>query len=224
MRVRTNFIMLSLFMASTSLIFAQVNTGKTMFSKGISPAKNLPFKDFSQLTAKQMSDLPALTVDRNGLLSAKTVPTKHWEITPNKLSDKGLKVDEYFGEYKANREYLSHYPEILWYPDLDRGKPGFKPESKDLVLSIPAIMGKRYRVRILLKPGDYRDKKVITYVSSGNWNAWTVNDQYDEILFDFEATSKTLKITQLIGRYVDYYAVLEPLEIKKILIDLIDET
>ena len=224
MKSLSNTVIYIICVAFATSVNAQVNTGKTILRKEISHSQKPPLKDFSQLSAKQLSDLPALTVDRNALLSAKTVPTKHWEITPNKLSDKGLKVVEYFGEYKANPEYLSHYPEIKWYPNLNRGNPGFKPESKDLTLSVPATIGKRYRVRILLKPGDYRDKKVVTYVSSGNWNTWTVNDQYDEILFDFKATSKTLKITQLIGPYVDYYAVLEPLEIKKIIIDLIEET
>ena len=78
-------------------------------------------------------------------------------------------------------------------------------------------------MHIKLKPGDYRGKKIVTDTSGGDYSdPWFINDQYDEVMFDFMASSQTIKISPVIAGWESYYTIFEPLVIEKIQIDRVE--
>ena len=188
----------------------------------ITSPKRIKSASFKNLKPQQIAKLPAATFNRTALLGLKI--NKSWVITPNRMRDKDMYVVKYFGKYQVRPKYISIYPENKYYPRLDRGAPGFLPESRMLILQFSPEIGKRYRLRLKLKPGNYRGKKIITDTSGGSYSdSWYINDQYDEVMFDFIASSKKIKITPIIAGYERYYIKYEPLEIEKINIDKVEE-
>lgn len=59
---------------------------------------------------------------------------------------------------------------------------------------------------------------------TGRYNeTWFINNQYDEIMFDFIGDSREIKISPIIAGAENYYIKYEPLEIANIKVDRIDE-
>lgn len=189
--------------------------------KTIAIPKTVDLKKFNNLKPAQIAKLPAARIDRGALLKLKI--NKSWKITPSRLTDKDMYVVKYFGEYQKNLRYISLYPENKYYPRLNSNSPGFLPTMRYLVLKFNPEMGKRYRMVIKLKPGEYRNKKVMTNVTGRGNDLWYINYQYQEVMFDFIASSKEIKISPIIAGTESYYVKYEPLEIEKITIDKVEE-
>ena len=193
----------------------------TKISRIIATPKRIEAEKLNKLKPDQIAKLPAATFDREAL--SKLVISKHWELTPKRLRDKDMYIDEYFGKYESQPKYISVYAENKYYPNLDRGRPGFLPEYRHLIIKFRPKMGQRYRMQLKLKPGNYRGKKIITDTSGGSYaDSWFINDQYDELMFDFVASSQTIKVTPIIAGRENYYVIYEPLEIEKINIDKVE--
>ena len=190
-------------------------------TKTITKPQRIEVKKFEGLEAEQIAKLPATTYDRSALLKLRF--NKSWEIGPGRMSDKDMKVVSYFGKYEQSPRYISVHPENKYYPRLNNGAPGFLPEMRYLVLQFNPEAGQRYRVIIKLKPGDYGNKKVMTNVTGRYNETWFINDQYDEIMFDFICGNKEIKISPIIAGTENHYIKYEPLEIQKIKIDRIDQ-
>jgi len=176
---------------------------------------------FSNLKPEQVAKLPAATYHRSALLNLKI--NKSWEITPSRFSDKDMHVVEYFGKYQKSQHYISIYPENKYYSRINNGGPGFLPEMRYLILKFNPQMGERYRMVIKLKPGEYRNKKIMTNVTGRYNDTWYINYQYNEVMFDFVASSKEIKISPVIAGSESYYVKYEPLEIEKIKIDKVED-
>lgn len=222
-------ISMALILSCITIVDAQINKKNKINTTQISDKKisgvitlpkSIATSKLKNLKPQQIANLPAATFDKAALSKLKT--SKHWEISANKMRDKDMFVVEYFGKYEVRPKYIQVYPEIKYYPHLDRGQPGFLPEYRHLILKFSPEMGKRYRMLIKLKPGNYRDKKIVTETGGGFSDAWYINDQYDEVMFDFLASSQTLRITPIIAGYENYYVIYEPLEIEKITIDKVE--
>lgn len=200
--------------------------GKTVVEKPNAPKpiavpKRVEVGELGRMSPAEVAKLPAATFDRNLLL--RLPKNRSWEINPHTLADKDMYVAEYFGKYQRDQQYISVYPENKYYPRFDHGQPGFLPEARYLVLKFNPEMGKRYRVQLKLKPGDYRQKVVMVNVSGRYNDFWYINDQYDEVMFDFLATVGEIKISPIRAGLESYYTKFEPLEIEKITIDKIAE-
>jgi hypothetical protein len=199
-----------------------VNIKPDLKVKTIAIPKTIDIRKFENLEHDQIEKLPAARIDRSAILNLKV--NKSWEIIPSRFSDKDMYVAEYFGEYKNNQRYIIVHPENKYYERLQYGNPGFLPIMRYLVLKFNPEMGKRYRMVIKLKPGEYRNKKVMTNVTGSNSNAvWYINDQYNEVMFDFLASNKEIKISPIIAGTENYYIKYEPIVIEKIKIDKVEE-
>ncbi|MER3316694.1 MAG: hypothetical protein RIB79_00230 [Allomuricauda sp.] len=190
-------------------------------TKIIAKPQRIEVKKFEGLNAEQIAKLPATTYDRSALLKLKF--NKSWEIGPGQMSDKDMKVVSYFGKYEQSPRFISVHPENKYYSRLNNGAPGFLPEMRYLVLQFNPEAGQRYRVIIKLKPGEYGNKKVMTNVTGKYNETWFINNQYDEIMFDFIGDSREIKISPIIAGSESYYSKYEPLDIAKIKVDRIDE-
>lgn len=190
-------------------------------TKTIAKPQRIEVKKFQGLNAEQIAKLPATTYDRSALLKLKF--NKSWEIRPGRMTDKDMKVVSYFGKFEQSPRYISVYPENKYYPRVNNGAPGFLPEMRFLVLQFNPEAGQRYRMIIKLKPGEYGNKKVMTNVTGKYNETWFINNQYDEIMFDFIGDSREIKISPIIAGAESYYSKYEPLEIAKIKVDRIDE-
>ncbi|MER3373393.1 MAG: hypothetical protein RIM83_02015 [Allomuricauda sp.] len=198
-----------------------VNTKTDLRVKTIAVPKRIDTREFENLKPVQIAKLPAARIDREAVLNLRV--NKSWEITPFRFSDKDMQVVEYFGEYQNNQRYISIYPENKYYSRLDNNAPGFLPTMRYLVLKFNPEMGERYRMIITLKPGEYRNKKVMTNVTGRSFDSWYINHQYHEVMFDFLASSKEIKISPIIAGTESYYVKYEPLDIEKIKIDKVEE-
>ncbi|MDC6353601.1 MULTISPECIES: hypothetical protein [unclassified Robiginitalea] len=200
---------------------ANISTRIDLKGKTLAVPKRISIREFDRLRPAQIAQLPAASADREALLRLKF--NDSWEIGPRRLRDKDMQVVEYFGTYEQNARYISIYPENKYYPRLNNGAPGFMPEMRYLVIRFNPEMGKRYRATIKLKPGQYRNKKVMTNVTGSHNDVWMINYQFNEILFDFIAASREIKISPIIAGTESYYVKYEPLEIEQIKIDRIAE-
>lgn len=189
--------------------------------KIIAKPQRIEVRKFESLNAQQIAKLPATTYDRSALLELKY--NKSWEIEPGRMRDKDMKVVSYFGKFEQSPRYISIYPENKYYARVNSGGPGFLPEMRYLVLQFNPEAGQRYRVIIKLKPGEYGNKKVMTNVTGRYNETWFINNQYDEIMFDFIGDNKEIKISPIIAGSENYYIKYEPLEIANIKVDRIDE-
>ncbi len=232
MKTQQILIVLALFISFSSVaqiripnknvrIKESVNTKTDLRVKTIAIPKSIDTREFENLKPAQIAKLPAARIDRGAVLNLRV--NKSWEITPSRFSDKDMQVVEYFGEYQNNQRYISIYPENKYYSRLNNNAPGFLPTMRYLVLKFNPEMGQRYRMIIKLKPGEYRNKKVMTNVTGGSYDTWYINHQYDEVMFDFIASSKEIKISPIITGTESYYVKYEPLEIEKIKIDKVEE-
>ncbi|MCX2678924.1 hypothetical protein OOZ15_03135 [Galbibacter sp. EGI 63066] len=199
----------------------KIETKTDLNVKTIAVPKSINIRKFKNLKPEQIAKLPAARVNRQSVLNLRI--NKSWEITPSRFSDKDMHVVEYFGKHQKNQRYISIYPENKYYSRLNNNAPGFLPEMRYLVLKFNPEMGKRYRIIIKLKPGVYRGKKVMTNVTGSRNDIWYINYQYNEVMFDFEASSKEIKISPVIAGSESYYTKYEPLEIEKINIDKVEE-
>lgn len=190
-------------------------------NKIITKPQRIEVKKFENLNAQQIAKLPASKYDRSALLKLRY--NKSWEIEPGRMTDKDMKVVSYFGKFEQSPRYISVYPENKYYPRANNGGPGFLPEIRYLVLQFNPEAGQRYRVIIKLKPGEYGNKKVMTNVTGKYNETWFINNQYDEIMFDFIGDSREIKISPIIAGAENYYIKYEPLEITNIKVDRIDE-
>jgi hypothetical protein len=187
----------------------------------VTPSNRISNAQLKKLDPKGVASIPALTVNRNNLLNLKA--NESWEITAQKLKDKDMFVAEYFGWYKSDQTTIDVHPENKYYPRIDGGRPGFLPEMRFLVLRFRPEMGKRYRVTIQLKPGAYRNKKVMTNVTGSATDTWYINYQFNELMFDFLASTNEIKISPIIAGYEDYYVKYQPLQIEKISVDKVED-
>ena len=174
-----------------------------------------------KLDPKGIASIPALRVNRNDLLNLQA--NESWEITAQKLKDKDMYVAEYFGWYRSDQTSIDVHPENKYYPRLTNGMAGFLPEMRYLVLRFRPEMGKRYRVTIQLKPGSYRNKKVMTNITGRYNDTWYINYQFNELMFDFLASSNEIKISPIIAGYENYYVKYQPLQIEKINVDKVGD-
>ena len=187
----------------------------------VTPSNRISNAQLKKLDSKGIASIPALTVNRNDLLNLK--PNESWEITAQKLKDKDMYVAEYFGWYKSDQTTIDVHPENKYYPRLNNGMAGFLPEMRYLVLRFRPEMGKRYRVTIQLKPGSYRNKKVMTNIAGRYNDTWYINYQFNELMFDFLASTNEIKISPIIAGYENYYVKYQPLEIEKINVDKVGD-
>jgi len=187
----------------------------------VTPSNRISNAQLKKLDPKGIASIPALTVNRNDLINLK--PNESWEITPQKMNDKDMVVAEYFGWYRSDQTTIDVHPENKYYPRLHSGRPGFLPEMRFLVLRFRPEMGKRYRVTIQLKPGSYRNKKVMTNVTGRFNDTWYINYQFNELMFDFLASTNEIKISPIIAGYEEYYVKYQPLQIEKINVDKVED-
>ena len=187
----------------------------------VTPSNRISNAQLKKLDPKGIASIPALTVNRNDLLNLK--PNESWEITAQKLKDKDMYVAEYFGWYRSDQTTIDVHPENKYYPRLNNGMAGFLPEMRYLVLRFRPEMGKRYRVTIQLKPGSYRNKKVMTNIAGRYNDTWYINYQFNELMFDFLASTNEIKISPIIAGYENYYVKYQPLEIEKINVDKVGD-
>ncbi len=231
LKIKKVFALMIFIFLSITITNAQIDKPKSInnkklpsksFSKVLVKPQRIQVTDLNKLQPKEVANLKAATVNREALTKLRF--SKHWEITPAKLKYKDMYVESYFGKFEARPRYISIYPENKYYPRLDRGQPGFLPEIRYLTLKFYPETGKRYRMLIKLKPGNYRNKKIATQTAGARYtDLWYVNDQYDEVMFDFIAESQTIKISNIIAGTERYYVLYEPLEIEKITIDKVEE-
>ncbi|MBN7814248.1 hypothetical protein [Algoriphagus pacificus] len=187
----------------------------------VTPSNRISNAQLKKLDPKGIASIPALTVNRNDLLNLK--PNESWEITAQKLKDKDMYVAEYFGWYRSDQTTIDVHPENKYYPRLNNGMAGFLPEMRYLVLRFRPEMGKRYRVTIQLKSGSYRNKKVMTNIAGRYNDTWYINYQFNEVMFDFLASTNEIKISPIIAGYENYYVKYQPLEIEKINVDKVGD-
>ncbi|MBN3584692.1 hypothetical protein JYB64_20040 [Algoriphagus aestuarii] len=187
----------------------------------VTPSNRISNAQLKKLDSKGIASIPALTVNRNDLLNLK--PNESWEITAQKLKDKDMYVAEYFGWYRSDQTTIDVHPENKYYPRLNNGMAGFLPEMRYLVLRFRPEMGNRYRVTIQLKPGAYRNKKVMTNIAGRYNDTWYINYQFNELMFDFLASSNEIKISPIIAGYENYYVKYQPLQIEKINVDKVGD-
>ncbi|WP_296705630.1 hypothetical protein [Algoriphagus sp.] len=186
----------------------------------VTPSNRISNTQLKKLDPKGIANIPALRVNRNDLLNLKA--NESWEITAQKMKDKDMYVAEYFGWYRSDQTTIDVHPENKYYPRFHSGMPGFLPEMRFLVLRFRPEMGKRYRVTIELKPGVYRNKKVITNITGRATDTWYINYQFNEVMFDFLASSNEIKISPIIAGYENYYVKYQPLQIEKINVDKVE--
>lgn len=187
----------------------------------VTPSNRISNAQLKKLDPKGIARIPALRVNRDELLNLRA--NESWEITAQKLRDKDMYVAESFGWYRSDQTSIDVHPENKYYPRLDRGAPGFLPEMRFLVLRFRPEMGKRYRMTIHLKPGSYRNKKVMTNVTGRYNDTWYINYQFNELMLDFLASSNEIKISPIIAGYENYYVKYQPLQIEKITIDKVED-
>lgn len=187
----------------------------------VNPSNRISNAQLKKLDPKGIARIPALRVNRNDLLNLQT--NESWEITAQKLKDKDMYVAEYFGWYRSDQTSIDVHPENKYYPRLNNGMAGFLPEMRYLVLRFRPEMGKRYRVTIQLKPGSYRNKKVMTNITGRYNDTWYINYQFNELTFDFLASSNEIKISPIIAGYENYYVKYQPLQIEKINVDKVGD-
>lgn len=187
----------------------------------VTPSNRISNAQLKKLDPKGIASIPALTVNRNDLLNLK--PNESWEIKAQKLKDKDMYVAEYFGWYRSDQTTIDVHPENKYYPRLNNGMAGFLPEMRYLVLRFRPEMGKRYRVTIQLKPGSYRNKKVMTNIAGRYNDTWYINYQFNELMFDFLASSNEIKISPIIAGYENYYVKYQSLQIEKINVDKVGD-
>ncbi len=187
----------------------------------VNPSNRISNAQLKKLDPKGIASIPALTVNRNDLLNLKS--NESWEITAQKLKDKDMYVAEYFGWYRSDQTTIDVHPENKYYPRINNGMAGFLPEMRFLVLRFRPEMGKRYRVTIQLKPGSYRNKKVMTNVTGRATDTWYINYQFNELMFDFSASSNEIKISPIIAGSENYYVKYQPLQIEKINVDKVED-
>ena len=198
-----------------------INTKTDLTIRTVATPERIDTKTLKELKPSQIVELPAARIDRDAILNLKV--NESWTITPSNFSDKDMRVAEYFGEYKNNQRYISVYPENKYYARANNIKPRFLPTMRYLVLKFNPEIGQRYRMIIKLKPGEYKNKKVMTRVSGNSNDTWYINHQYHEVMFDFIASSKEIKISPIIAGSESYYKLYEPLEIRQINIDKVEE-
>ncbi len=187
----------------------------------VTPSNRISNAQLKKLDSKGIASIPALTVNRNDLLNLKS--NESWEITAQKLKDKDMFVAEYFGWYRSDQTTIDVHPENKYYPRINNGMAAFLPEMRFLVLRFRPEMGKRYRVTIQLKPGSYRNKKVMTNITGRANDTWYINYQFNELMFDFSASSNEIKISPIIAGYENYYVKYQPLQIEKINVDKVED-
>lgn len=187
----------------------------------VNPSNRISNAQLKKLDPKGIASIPALRVNRNDLLNLQA--NESWEITAQKLKDKDMYVAEYFGWYRSDQTSIDVHPENKYYPRLNNGMAGFLPEMRYLVLRFRPEMGKRYRVTIQLKPGSYRNKKVMTNITGRYNDTWYINYQFNELMFDFLASSNEIKISPIIAGYENYYVKYQPLQIEKINVDKVGD-
>ncbi|UZD21699.1 hypothetical protein PBT90_19485 [Algoriphagus halophytocola] len=187
----------------------------------VNPSNRISNAQLKKLDPKGIASIPALRVNRNDLLNLQA--NESWEITAQKLKDKDMYVAEYFGWYRSDQTSIDVHPENKYYPRLNNGMAGFLPEMRYLVLRFRPEMGKRYRVTIQLKPGSYRNKKVMTNITGSYNDTWYINYQFNELMFDFLASSNEIKISPIIAGYENYYVKYQPLQIEKINVDKVGD-
>ena len=187
----------------------------------VNPSNRISNAQLKKLDPKGIASIPALRVNRNDLLNLQA--NESWEITAQKLKDKDMYVAEYFGWYRSDQTSIDVHPENKYYPRLNNGMAGFLPEMRYLVLRFRPEMGKRYRVTIQLKPGSYRNKKVMTNITGRYNDTWHINYQFNELMFDFLASSNEIKISPIIAGYENYYVKYQPLQIEKINVDKVGD-
>ncbi len=172
-----------------------------------------------RLEPKDIASIPGESVKRGTLLRLKT--NRSWEITPTKLKDKDMEVVEFYGKFQLSS--IDVYPENVYWGRVDAGRPGYLPESRQLVLRFQPQMGKRYRVVIKLKPDDYTAKSIFTSVTGRHFDKWLINNYFNEVLFDFVASTRQIKISSLYTGSRSMHDMLAPLPIKKINVDLVED-
>tara|TARA_R110002020_G_scaffold123495_4_gene280019 strand:- start:1404 stop:2042 length:639 start_codon:yes stop_codon:yes gene_type:complete len=187
----------------------------------VNPSNRISNAQLKKLDPKGIASIPALRVNRNDLLNLQA--NESWEITAQKLKDKDMYVAEYFGWHRSDQTSIDVHPENKYYPRLNNGMAGFLPEMRYLVLRFRPEMGKRYRVTIQLKPGSYRNKKVMTNITGRYNDTWYINYQFNELMFDFLASSNEIKISPIIAGYENYYVKYQPLQIEKINVDKVGD-
>ncbi|MBB6326336.1 hypothetical protein FHS59_001964 [Algoriphagus iocasae] len=187
----------------------------------VNPSNRISNAQLKKLDPKGIASIPALSVNRNDLLNLQA--NESWEITAQKLKDKDMYVAEYFGWYRSDQTSIDVHPENKYYPRLNNGMAGFLPEMRYLVLRFRPEMGKRYRVTIQLKPGSYRNKKVMTNITGRYNDTRYINYQFNELMFDFLASSNEIKISPIIAGYENYYVKYQPLQIEKINVDKVGD-
>jgi len=184
----------------------------------VTPSNQISNTQLKKLDAKDLASIPGLATNRNELLRLRA--NESWEITPKKLQDKDMVVAEFYGRYTQTS--IDVLPEPVFYRRLNAGVDGFLPELRYLVLRFRPERGKRYRVRIKLKPGDYRNKGVFTSVTGRLNDKWTINDQFNEVIFDFMASTNQIKISPLISGSGQYHNAWVALPITRINVDLVE--
>ena len=187
----------------------------------ITPTNRISNAQLKKLDPKGIASIPAIRVNRDDLLNLKA--NESWEITSQKMRDKDMYVAEYFGWYRSDQTSIDVYPENKYYARFDKGAPGFLPEMRFLVLRFRPEMGKRYRAIFKLKSGSYRNKKVMINVTGRFNDTLYINYQFNEVIFDFMASSNEIKISPVIAGYENYYTKYEPLQIEKINIDKVED-
>ena len=185
----------------------------------VTPSNLISDAQLKNLKVKDIAGIKGLTVNRNDLLNLKA--NESWVITPSQLKDKDMVVAEFYGRYTETS--IDVLPEPVFYRGLNGGVDGFLPELRYLVLRFRPEMGKRYRIKIKLKPGDYRDKGVFANVTGTHNDRWNINDSFDEVLFDFIATTNQIKISPLISGSRYYHDLWVALPIMQINVDKVED-
>lgn len=185
----------------------------------VTPSNRISDTQLKNLKVKDIAGIKGLDVNRNDLLNLKA--NESWEITPRQLKDKDMLVAEFYGRYTETS--IDVLPETVFYKGLNGGVDGFLPELRYLVLRFRPEMGKRYRVKIKLKPGDYRNKGVFANVTGTHNDRWNINDSFDEVLFDFIATTNQIKISPLISGSRYYHDLWVALQIMQINVDKVED-
>lgn len=185
----------------------------------VTPSNRISDTQLKNLKVKDIAGIKGLNVNRNDLLNLKA--NESWVITPSQLKDKDMVVAEFYGRYIETS--IDVMPEHVFYRGLNGGVDGFLPELRYLVLRFRPEMGKRYRIKIKLKPGDYRNKGVFANVTGTHNDRWNINDSFDEVLFDFIATTNQIKISPLISGSRHYHDVWVALQIMQINVDKVED-
>ncbi|MDN3202986.1 hypothetical protein [Algoriphagus sediminis] len=199
--------------------FSKKNLNIKPINIQVTPSNRISNTQLKKLDANGIASIPGIATRRNELIRLPI--NESWEITPKKLIDKDMVVSEFYGRFTQTS--IDVLPEPVFYRRLNAGVDGFLPELRYLVLSFRPEKGKRYRVRIKLKPGDYRNKEVMTSVTGRYNDKWIINDQFNEVLFDFIASTNQIKISPLLSGSRQYHDAWVALPIKQINVDKVED-